>query len=364
MIGYIMYQNGIGGNVVFDNETIDKSYYERDNDKESYQISDEVFSERIRDLSVSELIGSNNFKKEILIDAGGKDINKLLKLKDTKTYIEGTPISISDSTILFTGRVDYEEWDKSYTLREFIDLLKLIIDSDNKINMTIYYGDDYSTNENDGAIDTLDFSIQIESVEQTIREEEERIFCLLSQYYDEVEKTIFDKGSSLFFEFSIPKEFKIPCKQYLEYFVQFLADIGMDTHANLYEEVNKLLFEIIPDNKQVVLKNIADCLMLYLNLTDNKEIDEYDDYHNIAYMQLKSNICHLKSQLMLAHATIEQKQITIELMKNEIKRIESDVKRDSKDFEFLNGVVTVGGLDCKVFKINLGQLLKLLTRKS
>ena len=128
--------------------------------------------------------------------------------------------------------------------------------------------------------------------------------------------------------------------------------------------MNKLLYEIIPDNKQVVLKNIADCLMLYLNLTDNKEIDEYDDYHNIAYMQLKSNICHLKSQLMLAHATIEQKQITIELMKNEIKRIESDVKRDSKDFEFLNGVVTVGGLDCKVFKINLGQLLKLLTRKS
>jgi hypothetical protein len=50
-------------------------------------------------------------------------------------------------------------------------------------------------------------------------------------------------------------------------------------------------------------------------------------------------------------------------MKNEIKRIENHAKTDSKELELLNGVITVGELDCKVFKLNLGQLLKLLTRK-
>jgi hypothetical protein len=149
--------------------------------------------------------------------------------------------------------------------------------------------------------------MQVESAERTIREQEERLFYLLNQYYDEVEKNIFDKDNSIVFRFSVQKELKTPCKQYLDYFVQFLEDIGIGAHANTYEDMNKLLFEIIPDNKQIALKHIAECLMLYLNLMDNKEIERYDDYNNVAYMQLKANISHLKTQLMLAQATIEQK---------------------------------------------------------
>jgi hypothetical protein len=154
MIGYIMDQNGIGGNVVLNNEIINKSYYERFKNEESYQISDEIFSERIRDLTVSELISNNNFKKEIQIDSSSKNIAKLLRLKYARTHILGLPRLIPDSTILFTGMVDYEEWDKSYTLRKFTHLLKSVIESDNKIHMTIFYGENYSIDEKDGAVDT------------------------------------------------------------------------------------------------------------------------------------------------------------------------------------------------------------------
>lgn len=166
---------------------------------------------------------------------------------------------------------------------------------------------------------------------------------------------------AVLFEFNVDDRIKVACKQYLDYFVQFLQDLGIDSCSNTYEQINKILFEVVPKDKTIALSRIKECLILYLNLINNDEIEKVHCYDNIAFIQLKANIHHLKSQLMLAQATIREKELTINMVKDLVD--EKHDNKNEKEVEILNGVVTVGSIDCKAFKFNLGQLIKILFRR-
>src|ERR1700741_583578 len=56
--------------------------------------------------------------------------------------------------------------------------------------------------------------------------------------------------------FQFPEEIKTACKQYLVYFTQFIADIGITVDTELKEELNYTLFKITPENKDESLGKI------------------------------------------------------------------------------------------------------------
>lgn len=67
-------------------------------------------------------------------------------------------------------------------------------------------------------------------------------------------------------EFNFPEEIKYSCKQYLEYFAQFLKDLGVNTTSNLKEESGKVLFSVTPTDDIEALDKIREALEIYLRL--------------------------------------------------------------------------------------------------
>ncbi len=120
------------------------------------------------------------------------------------------------------------------------------------------------------------------------------------------------KGNSVVTHFNFPEEIKNSCEQYLLYFVKFLKDIGIDAIAEIQEKsAGDVLFSVTPKNEGQALSQIRDALEIYLNLPRNTSITPFGVHADLSIQQLVSNIYHLKSQLALAAATIQQKELLI-----------------------------------------------------
>lgn len=80
-----------------------------------------------------------------------------------------------------------------------------------------------------------------------------------------------DEFLSTLFEF--PEHLRTSCKQYLIYFVQFLADLGYEAETELKEDANKTLFKITPKDGKEALTNIREALAIYLNAPGSPDFD-------------------------------------------------------------------------------------------
>jgi hypothetical protein len=66
--------------------------------------------------------------------------------------------------------------------------------------------------------------------------------------------------------FAFPPEVRVACEQYLVYFVQFLADVGIEATADLQEKAGGVLFSVTPKDKDEALEHIREALAIYLRL--------------------------------------------------------------------------------------------------
>lgn len=121
------------------------------------------------------------------------------------------------------------------------------------------------------------------------------------------------KGDSIISVFQFPNDVKVACEQYLLYFVQFLKDIGIEANANLEQQTGQVLFSVTPKDENEALDKIRQALEIYLRLPTNPSIaTSITPYSDVESQRLASNILHLQSQLMLAHATIRQQESHIQ----------------------------------------------------
>lgn len=337
--------------VILNGKIIQGSYYSEWREGKYYSIYDDEYCDLMRAYTIEDLKNTDARQIDIDMDISAiPDIN-LEALRTTLIF------NTNHVEIKIALQYDNENWRNGYSIADIsYELEDMISKLD---DMKFEFDDELITNG-------MHISKFIENDKNTF-EEEERIFL---EFIRECHKKIHDDllsehKYSILFEFEFDDNIKVACKQYLDYFIQFLKDLGINASSNTYDDMEKTLFEVIPDNKDIALQNIQQCLMTYLNLANNSEVEEYDSYENIAYMQLKANISHLKSQLMLAQATIEQNQVTIDLLKclNNELQAPSLPAIDDKEADLFGGVVTVGEVDCKFFKLNLGKLLKLLKRR-
>jgi serine/threonine protein kinase len=113
----------------------------------------------------------------------------------------------------------------------------------------------------------------------------------------------------------LPEEMKIPCEQYLIYFVQFLKDIGIQATSDLKHEAGKILFSISPVNNNDALDKIREALSIYLFLPTNPIQYEGDDFRIIRLEQQIDNLIHSQKiadrELRLSEMAIRHQDIII-----------------------------------------------------
>jgi len=113
--------------------------------------------------------------------------------------------------------------------------------------------------------------------------------------------------------FDFPETVKVPCEQYLLYFVEFLRDIGIDATADLREDAGQVLFAVTPKDKDDALDNIREALEIYLRLPMNRNTAVViSPETSIEVQRLSAQLGFLQSQFYLASATLQQKELAIQ----------------------------------------------------
>jgi len=168
--------------------------------------------------------------------------------------------------------------------------------------------------------------------------------------------------------FSFPEESKIACIQYLQYFYEFLKDIGVQAKVKLdVQDSGGTILSVIPEDKDEALENIRLALDIYLRLPSS-QIEP--DISSIQVQSLNAQIFHLKGQLTLAAATIQQQQSTIQNLQIQ-QQFSPNVlvlsqQGENKDQEpLLGGIIKVGEAELAegALSINLAALLRWLKKK-
>jgi hypothetical protein len=172
--------------------------------------------------------------------------------------------------------------------------------------------------------------------------------------------------------FEFPEEIKTSCKQYLIYFAQFLADMGINATTSIKEDANKVLFTITPEDETIALSKIQEALTLYLDPPTFENIGDENLNKDIAVLQWQSNIYHLKSQLALSQALLQTKDATIEalqLSNYQLKQVigtadgKPKLEDSKKEEEIIKGVMAVKKYDGKFFSVDLPEIIRKLKRK-
>ena len=264
-------------------------------------------------------------------------------------------------------------WSRPYTFSEYFDLLA---NSVFELDATATSGiipDEGSADEYPPDDFVIHFSV---SADVSIGQEVERCISVVRLAHEKVTATLSSRveSNSVRLSFNFPEEVRIPCEQYLLYFVQFLRDLGVDATADLRHEAGKVLFAVTPGNKETALDNIRTALQAYLQLPssplDTDSIVEYE----IAAQRLAANVDHLKGQvrlvnaeLRLANATIQQQQIAIDqLLSNDVvlKTLEvaDPMPVSDEPEQLLGGTVALATFEKYGVRVNLAEVFRRLRR--
>ena len=206
----------------------------------------------------------------------------------------------------------------------------------------------------------------LEIIDDEFNEALDTIYNLVLQTKQDLLSSLDTNSVVTFFKF--PDDLRTSCKQYLIYFAQFLADIGINADTEIKEEYKQTLFKVTPTDKTQSLELIRQALTIYLHAPSfNTFAAQIETNSDIALLQWESNIYHLKAQLALATSIIQAKDSTIEslqLSNFQYKQIlESHSKSNHQNKEdIIKGIISVDKYETKGVSINLAEIFRRLKR--
>lgn len=192
------------------------------------------------------------------------------------------------------------------------------------------------------------------------------------QVLDEFQSSL--TSYSLTEQFNFPSEVKTACEQYLLYFAEFLKDVGIEVTTNITEKDQDVILTIIPENKKDALEKIGYLLNLYLHLPNGTLVNDYqlNAEMGIQAQKLYGQIQQLESQLSLTNAENQFLQLTVDSLKRDLKRYDSQILLESKanknkDKEPLignrdNAIVSLTEISFWGVNVNLASLLRELKK--
>ena len=208
-----------------------------------------------------------------------------------------------NSTVIeFPFFINIGGWVGKSSPKQFVDEIKDAVSNNPDIDVYFHDYEDYGFN----------ISYRIKSLESRIVDEVLFHTIEVRRLLDAVENKLLDLPvqNSIVKSFNFPADVAVSCEQYLQYFVQFLRDLGVEATSELKHEAGKVLFTITPTNEREALDKIRAALDVYLELPFRPVSD--DESNEIAVQRLESTVLRLKSDLKLAAAELQAKNQTIE----------------------------------------------------
>ncbi|HEX8735318.1 MAG TPA: hypothetical protein VF721_08360 [Pyrinomonadaceae bacterium] len=141
--------------------------------------------------------------------------------------------------------------------------------------------------------------------------------------------------NALLASFSFPEELKIPCKQYLLYFAQFLQDLGINATSNLKEKAGKVLFSVTPTGDIEALDKIREALAVYLNLPSSPVL--YND--SFQSMQLKQQVENLQHSQRMKEMEMRSAQYALRLAQQNIENQDKMITQQNSFIDNQNKII-------------------------
>jgi hypothetical protein len=308
----------------------------------------------------------------------------VLTLRTKHQFIRDEP-EISQDVIVYKGKTgqhyialefsfDGDNWARLWSITEYKEEFKAICEQQALSGIFLTPLDEMEIIDVEEYELSLSVPIQDRSI--TIEAEAQKYSGDLQRLHELTEAALSEKlyGESVVVHFDFPEEVRIPCEQYLIYFVQFLKDLGVEATAELQHEAGQVLFAVTPANQEEALGKIREALQTYLSLAASPVSNLAPLDYEIAIQRLVSEVQHLQSRISLARAELQLREATIQTQQatimhlsalNEGVMVESleraTLQRNAKDTEeVLGGIVEITKYEGKGVNINLAEIFRRL----
>jgi hypothetical protein len=271
----------------------------------------------------------------------------------------------------FKFEFDYEDWKGPHSFAEYADAFRQAVEGMNRSDV-VWEPDDKESLANGFWISFAEVS-----TDSSIIGEVSRCSSTLSEVTNlalmTLETSVIDE--SLVVSFDFPEDIKVPCEQYLLYFVQFLKDLGVEATSDLRHQAGRVLFSVTPTDEKEALYKIRAALEAYLHLPASPTSGFLGIESDIAIQRLVANIHHLEGQLVLAQAVLQAKDATIgaqqltmdhqqrilngEVVFESLRTVTPNTTSKDKE-ELLSGTLAITRYEGKGFEINLPELFRKL----
>lgn len=132
---------------------------------------------------------------------------------------------------------------------------------------------------------------KIDSINSSIGKEVDKIRSGIFEAHEKALAAIKSQISDDSFAFNLtqfPPEYRTACIQYLQYFSDFLTDLGVKAKTAVIPEDDHTLLKVIPEDKTISLQKIHDALEVYLELPKSSQVyaeNENNKIREIKYIQ-------------------------------------------------------------------------------
>ena len=287
--------------------------------------------------------------------------------------VASDPKQIGGHVLQFGFQRGFSDWKTLYGFDDYMHGLKEFSRMSGNTEPR-FYKDARSDGQTEGFIAEFSFS----SPDKSIATELNRCVHRLVELHSSVrgrESLAPRRDRTIEMSFNFPAGVRVICEQYLLYFIEFLRDLGVEAMSELTaDSAGRVLFTIKPMEKQQALDQIRMALDAYLHLpaVDMEGTSSPNSAPEV--QRLAATVQHFKSQLTLAHATLQMKNATIEAMATVIEHqrklvtgevlyasIEEPNQSDRNENVF-EGLIKITPYEGKGFIVNLPEFYRRLKK--
>jgi hypothetical protein len=109
--------------------------------------------------------------------------------------------------------------------------------------------------------------------------------------------TILSQDSLTFTLTDFPAEYRTSCIQYLQYFADFLTDLGVKAKTAVIPEDDYTLLKVTPEDKTVSLQKIHDALEIYLELPKSSQVYAENENNKLRELKYIQQVRDLEAKL-------------------------------------------------------------------
>ncbi len=174
-------------------------------------------------------------------------------------------------------------------------------------------------------------------------------------------------SNKLISKFNFPPEYETYCVKYLQYFVEFLKDMGINAQSSLIVNSGQTLFSVEPTDKDVSLSSLHDALGLYLCLPTQSDLISADNADILTQMKIEKlnfEVTSLKSALRLKDAMLFSYENSTQMVNvqnhsvvinGSLESVVVDGKKE-QPAEFFDGIVKLGVYKVGPLELDVGRI--------